>query len=360
MNIFSNKQRGITDFFLLGGSSFIFLPILYLAFPPGNPQTNNITATLFQIALVLDFTINFPHFAYSYLIFYRDFSKKIRGNLDIQLKPRFWFAGIFVPFALITLLTIGAVKNNLELLGLLVNLRLFTLGWHYAKQGLGVFSLINREHRVSVSRFERIVFHSNTHLAWLAIWAQFNRASAPSRYIGIPFQSFALPDLFVQTFALLAAASLLLTICLVIRRSIFNKIYRFPINSLFAYFSASYLWIFFRLSLGESRGTALAFLFAPLFHSLQYYAIAHRVEKNRTGSVLKFATKGVLLGTFGFLIAPLMLDKVFPNVSTEMHANFFKFAFWSLINIHHFFIDNVSWRRESESVQRYLVTNRND
>lgn len=352
------KQKNITDFFLLGGSSLIILPWLFMLFPPEEPHFDQLAVLLFKIAILLDFTINFPHFAYSYLIFYRNFPSKLGGHVDALLRPRFWIAGVFIPAALAIVLAVGAVNHDLTLLGYLVNLRLFTLGWHYAKQGLGVFSLLNRERGLQIGRFERTLFHGNTHLAWIAIWAHFNRESAPSRYIGIPFSSFELPDLFVNTVVVLAGVAFAGTISAVLRRISRNPEIAFSLNSLLAYFSAAYLWIFFRLSLGESRGTALAYLFAPLFHSLQYYAITHRLERNRGGQILKFVASGLILGAIGFFLGPLLLNRLFPQLSSDLNANFFKFAFWTFINIHHFFIDNVSWRRESESVQEFLVERR--
>ena len=351
------QRRSLADFFFLGGFSLLALPLLYFLFPPGeNHSGAQAVASLFLLALVLDFTINFPHFAYSYLIFYRNIWSKLTGKIDAALTLRYWFAGIVVPSLLVGLLVYGVVGPDHTVLGYLVNFRLFTLGWHYAKQGLGILSLLNREKGCQISRIERTLFHTNTHLVWLAIWSHFNRTGTSSYYIGIPFQSFELPPAVIFSLTVLAGLSSLATVLLIIMRGLRKGEVSFSTYGVLAYFSAAYLWIFFRLSLGETKGTILAFAFSPLFHSLQYYTIVHRYEKNRGSNLLELAAIGILLGAFGFSWAPQLLAHFIDISSSGIGPIFFKFAFWTFLNIHHFFIDNVSWRQESASVHRYLIT----
>ena len=353
----------LIDFLSLGGSSLIVLPVMFYIFGPASEADPSLYRTVFLATTALDFAVSFPHFAYSYTLFYRDFPKKVSGTHNRLLWPWYIFAGIIVPTGLISFLCLGFLQGDLQILGGIVSLRIFTFGWHYSKQGLGVLTLLSRRCGHSISRLERTLLHANTHAAWMYIWALFNTNGEISRYIGIPFQYFAIPS---EVCTILKYTSLSLSALTVTSMIIHYLRYRSlpPINGILAYIAATYLWTFFRLSLGESQGTAAAFMLAPFFHSLQYYTVVHKYELQRSAGALEhprkrivfFMGKGLLLGCLGFVVLPIVLRNCIDFTPTAaLGENFFKFAFWSFINIHHFFIDNVIWRRDSTEVYRHLL-----
>jgi hypothetical protein len=84
----------LIDFLLLGGASLFILPLAGLM-----PHEYAPHALLF--AAFMSLWINYPHFAHSYQIFYRDFANKLKGNGYAQhLRWRYAFAGIAVPITM--------------------------------------------------------------------------------------------------------------------------------------------------------------------------------------------------------------------------------------------------------------------
>lgn len=83
------------DFLFLGGGSLLFLPLLLLL--PLDPYYSSIGQALFYAS----FLVNYPHFANSYQLFYRNYRRKaFSGELEASLRTRYLVAGLIVPFAL--------------------------------------------------------------------------------------------------------------------------------------------------------------------------------------------------------------------------------------------------------------------
>ncbi|TGV82311.1 hypothetical protein EN788_64000, partial [Mesorhizobium sp. M2D.F.Ca.ET.145.01.1.1] len=89
--------------------------------------------------LFLAYVINYPHFAHSYQLFYRNFGRKLRGDgYDRNLQLRYIFAGIVVPLLMGAFFAYGSITANARLLGNATNAMFFFVGWHYVKQGYGM------------------------------------------------------------------------------------------------------------------------------------------------------------------------------------------------------------------------------
>ena len=63
---------------------------------------------------------------------------------------------------------------------------------------------------------------------------------------------------------------------------------------------------------------------------------------------------GVFLGYLGFMGVPRFIDSVFPYDKRVFGPSLFLFMFYIFINIHHYFLDNVMWRRGNPDVQRHI------
>lgn len=115
----------------------------------------------------------------------------------------------------------------------------------------------------------------------------------------------------------------------------------------------------------------MALIFVPAFHSLQYLVIVWRAEKNRaelaadhasaSGSgkrmlppIATFMLSAFVLGLAGFWWLPRLFDRVVPYDSEIFGGTVFMFVFWMFINIHHYFMDNVIWRRDNPDTARAL------
>ena len=63
---------------------------------------------------------------------------------------------------------------------------------------------------------------------------------------------------------------------------------------------------------------------------------------------------GVIIGAVGFWVMPTLLKVVVPYDTETFGPSMFMFIFFIFINVHHFFMDNVMWRRDNPDVRKYL------
>jgi hypothetical protein len=136
------------------------------------------------------------------------------------------------------------------------------------------------------------------------------------------------------------------------------------VSGTIAYLVSLYFW-------AAARFNPLAIIFVPAFHSLQYLVIVWRFEKNRaaisteeggsapgTGQarwpVMRFAVVAFVLGLSGFYWLPRLFDQAVSYNVDVFGPTAFMFMFWIFINIHHYFMDNVIWRRENPDTARFL------
>jgi hypothetical protein len=128
------------------------------------------------------------------------------------------------------------------------------------------------------------------------------------------------------------------------------------------------------------RVNPLVLVVVPTFHSLQYLAVVWRYQIN-AGSQPHMAARpsimnrvfpagvwsnlaifigvGVLLGFLGFMGVPRFIDAIFPYDKRVFGPSLFLFMFYIFINIHHYFLDNVMWRRGNPDVQQYIFASPN-
>jgi hypothetical protein len=67
-----------------------------------------------------------------------------------------------------------------------------------------------------------------------------------------------------------------------------------------------------------------------------------------------FLVLGILLGWLGFWGLPAWLNGAVAYDRGIFGATASFFVFWIFINIHHYFLDNVMWRRENPETRRFL------
>ena len=63
------------------------------------------------------------------------------------------------------------LSRSAETLGVLFQLMLFLVGWHYVKQGFGVMLVLARRRGVVFEKRERLVVLCHCYVAWLFSWA---------------------------------------------------------------------------------------------------------------------------------------------------------------------------------------------
>ena len=128
-------------------------------------------------------------------------------------------------------------------------------------------------------------------------------------------------------------------------------------NGLVAYAASLYPWLLLR--------DPLLLLWIPLFHSLQYLAVvwryqanvAHKRSASWRGRALRlggFAGLGLALGWLGFWGLPTWLGRHVPYDQAVFGDSLFLFIFWIFINVHHYFLDTVMWRKGNPDVAEHL------
>jgi hypothetical protein len=91
------------------------------------------------------YVVNDPHFAVTYLLFYKDYRVRAFGGAfgPVQ-RARYVFAGVIAPLGLGTWAIAALATKSAFALGLMIQLMFLLVGWHYVKQGFGVMTCSRR------------------------------------------------------------------------------------------------------------------------------------------------------------------------------------------------------------------------
>jgi len=357
----------VVDFLCLGGSSLFLLPFLFVL-----PETDY-RAPVATTMLIVAHLINHPHFAASYQIFYRGFAKKaFRPDLGRAMQARYIVAGIVAPALLVAFCAYAVATGDAQLLGYGGNIMAFFVGWHYVKQGYGMLMVDAVLKRRFFKDPEKKVFLVNSYLVWIFAWLSVNDAISQNQLWGLQYYTFSVPTPIVAAAGLAALANGLAALWILVSR--WRAGGGLPWNGVLAYFVSLYLWLLF------VRVDPLWLLVVPALHSIQYLAVVWRYElnyeKDRHGAsepptvpflervfgnrsiegMALFVLSGLLIGYLGFWGLPQFLDRIVPYDRAAFGGTMFLFVFWIFINVHHYFLDNVMWRRENPDTRRYLFS----
>lgn len=338
----------VSDFIMLGGGT-VFVYAFLLALP-----TATFEGHIGSLAFWLAFAINHPHFAVSYRIFYEGFGQKLAGvgHADPTLRYRYLVAGVVAPVLLGVGFVAVAVTGNGGLLGYGYNLMAFFVGWHYVKQGYGMAMVDAALKRRFLSDFEKKVLLINGYAVWGFAYALANQTSEPIQYLGLTVRRFDLPNGIAWTLGVFLAATSATVLYTLARRALDGV----PTGwiGISAYVVSLYLWMLL------VRTNPLFILLAPALHSLQYLWVVRKFQKNRhhadstKQSWKSQFTRSVLLGAGMFFVFPLVFDVAFPLDEGVWGSLPFLFISMIFINIHHYFLDNVMWRRGNAEVSQHL------
>lgn len=350
----------VADFLLVGGLSFLFItPFIFFNIP---------SYSAVMLSLALAYIINDPHFIHSYQLMYGGFFQKLKAQKqNPNIYARYIFAGIVVPVIFAAWFLFCIVTQNIHALALSGNIMVLSVGWHYAKQGYGMLIVLSALKKIFYSSFEKNILLLNAYMVWLSTWALFNIRIGQIEIGDIPVPSIFIPPPLLH----LLLSLLVLTTCLSILALGLHaiKTKKISINGIVGYFSA-YIWLFLR-----SHNMALNALI-PVFHSLQYLPFVWKYKMNesmdKTNSpeqafslrglafapafkpFRRFVVTGLFIGLCAFHIAPFVLDKIVPYNHAVFGTSLFFFMIIIFINVHHYFIDNVIWRKENKDVGLYL------
>lgn len=356
-------QRSVVEFLVVGGGTLLLFPLVWLLRWATGLDTSELIVgfVTFHAAAV----INDPHFSVTYLLFYRKARERLFGteNHDgersaFRRRLRYAFAGVVVPLALAAWALSAIVTRSAVSLGLMMQLMFFLVGWHYVKQGFGVLVVLSARQGLYLSARERGWILTHCFCAWF--YARASPADPGREYLeqGVVFRSLPHPaGLEAATHAAFWLSALGLCWALV---SIWRRNQRLPpLAALAGFLITVWLWVVY-----SSIDPLMVYLI-PALHSVQYLYFVWLLKRNEAraeeGPPLFQRPAAVRLGVLavsaiglGWLLlhgAPTFLDTVLAASDAErtgdLGATPYLAAFVTFVNLHHYFMDSVLWRRDN-------------
>lgn len=356
------KRAG--EFLLVGGLTPILLGLSWLVrrrLPLDDAQLT-VGFTFFYAAYV----VNDPHFSVTYLLFYKDArARALGGAFPPVQRARYVLAGFVVPAVLATW-GLGAIAaRSWFAMGLLLQTMFLLVGWHYVKQGFGVMTVLAARRGVRFSRLERLAVLAHCYAGWAYAWAS---PFDPGRQVeekGVVYMTIAHPhglEHLTHVIFLATIAPMLLVLARKLRRLFVPLV---------AMLSSVWAWSIY------SQADPLVVFAVPALHSIQYlyfvYLLRHNEGLEREGPphfevsakvrVGTLAALAVALGVLLFHAGPTFLDDLFVSkrhaLEDPLGPTPFFAAIYAFVNIHHYFMDWVIWRRENPET-RFLVARTSD
>jgi hypothetical protein len=362
----------IADFLLAGGGSvLVAAPVFWLIRDKAAAHP-----TALWLGLVFSIFINYPHFAHSYQLLYSGIGARVFGSgTPAKVRLKYIWAGFVAP-SLIGAFLIGTyLSGNARLLGYAANAFWFTTGWHYVKQGYGVLTVLSAIRRIYFSNVEKKLLLANGYAVWIYSWMALNVELNQKTFYGVKYFTLSLPP-YLVTIGYFAA---LLTTAALIGALVYRVLVRKqPVswNGVVGYVSSLYLWVI------AFNADPIFTIFVPAFHSLQYLLFVWRFQLNKISAeasangtassigltgietsspamrLANFVCIGLVLGIVGFGALPAFFQVSLAPDTELWGPTVFAFIFVVWINLHHYFIDNVIWRRDNEDVRRFLFAPR--
>lgn len=366
------------DFWLLGGASLLLWLIMsLLQYVRDHPAIHPHFANTPYITSSLALLINYPHFIASYKLAYSRNTEFIRKH-PIEL--------ILVPICLLLLVITGYVAFDKQItggnweyvvhhlqasgfsvgvlypspywrdfmLGLMINLMFFSVGWHYTKQSFGCMMVYAHYDNYPLSKPQRLTIRYALLTVWWLSFIRGNISETSAQFWGFHYMTLDLPNFLLplsKALVILGLAAIIMVLYQVYQQADKKPSPQFLVAGV-----AMYVWW-----LPWTSQADFYVYWIPFFHSLQYLAFVYTVENNRlkqqhnnqviaaTGIILGLLTGGWL--TFEYL--PRSLD--IANVRAFHGIAYFFVTTTLFINIHHYFIDHVLWRMSDPQIKRLLL-----
>lgn len=345
----------IVEFLAVGGLTLFLFPLSWLLRAAVGLDEAELAVgfTMFQLAHVL----NDPHFAVSYLLFYERAGARTFGEeLPPLQRVRYLFAGLVVPLVLIAWAGWALSVRDAPSLGWMVQLMFLTVGWHYAKQGFGVLTVLSARRGVRFTDVERRALLALAYASWAFAWA--NPALPAGQYEekGVVYWAPARPHLLE-----LVAGAALAVIAVIVVALFVRKLRRegaLPFTPLVGFGVTLASWTIF------TTADRLVQYMIPALHSLQYLFFVWLLRRNRarveaaaSGGTVRarlawLAVSSLALGWALFRGVPGWLDEVIvprwggAEGLGDLGTTPFFATFFVVVSIHHYFMDTVLWRRD--------------
>lgn len=354
------RRRGV-EFLAVGGATLLVWPLLWaLRSSLGLDEAELVVGFLMFHAAVL---INDPHFAVTYLLFYKDAKRRALGDaFGPAQRLRYVVAGFVVPLVL-AVWAIGAVTSgSARALGGLMELMFLLVGWHYVKQGFGVLTVLSARDGVTFDQRERRVVLAHCYAGWAYAWATPARGAQLVEEKGVVYAALPHPAALGAVTGAVFAASALGLAWVLLRK--WRRDGRLPPAAPLCGFLVSiWIWTLY------THVDPLLMYVIPALHSLQYLyfvALLRRNEAKEAEGPPHFgrpvavrlgllAVGSIALGWVAFHGLPGLLDEARRGASAEvLGVTPWAAALFAFVNLHHYFMDHVIWRRDNPET-RYLL-----
>jgi len=343
------------DPWMIGGLSIIFLIFFHFFVSPSAD-----TVRLSWVMYYISFFINWPHFIASYQMLYQD----CKAHFS---KPHYFWAGVVVPVILLLSLGYSIVSVDSHVLSWIVQLMFVTVGWHYVKQVFGMIVVPSALNGVFLNRLERVVILINLYSLWALSFCYGQSHERQADFYGVKYYLIGVPNSVMDTLLGIVILTGLIVVLTLVKKYIREAKSIHPYGIL-AYLGL-YMWYL------PAFHHAHFFYMIPFFHSLQYLLFVFAVKKNEysDGQDLssacgrevfvkrfgRFFGTSFILGMICFLWLPKWLDSQMSLAMNEqasaLGGSVFMASFHLFINIHHYFIDNVIWTKESRNLRILLA-----
>jgi hypothetical protein len=308
--------------------------------------------------------LNDPHFAVTYLLFYKDVRARALGSAWSALqRVRYVVAGLVVPAALVVWAGWALIARSAQALGFMAQLMFLLVGWHYAKQGFGVLTVLSARRGVRFAARERNVVLAHCYAAWAFAFANPSRAAGMFEEKGVVYWAPARPEwLELTSGAALALSTLALVFVLAAK---WRREGSLAFTPLIGFLVTIWFWTIY------TTIDPLVRYVIPALHSLQYIYFVWLMKRNEARAsealfgppvrtrLAVLALSAVALGWAQFRGVPSLLDAsvastwASESAARSLGATPFFAAFFIVVNLHHYFMDNVIWRRDNPET-RYL------
>ncbi|WP_433933646.1 hypothetical protein AB3662_04660 [Sorangium cellulosum] len=356
----------LIEFLLVGGATLVLFPLAWLlrravGLDPAELAVGFLT---FHAASL----INDPHFAVTYLLFYKDARRRaLGGELAPAQRARYIAAGLLVPLALSAWAIVALATGSARTMGFMIQLMFFLVGWHYVKQGFGILTVLSARRGYRFSPTERRAVLAHCFAGWAYAWAS---PADPGREVaekGVVYTSLAHPPGLELATGVAFGASALALLWVLARRWRAERRLP-PVAPLAGFFITVWLWTVY-----SSLDRLMVYLI-PALHSVQYLYFVWLLKRNEAReaegppsfgkpTALRLgvlAASAVALGWMLFRGAPAFLDAALVLGASAGEATaglgetpYFA-AIYVFVNIHHYFMDSVIWRRDNPDT-RYLL-----
>jgi hypothetical protein len=352
----------IVELLVLGGGTLVLFPLAWLfrRLAGLDASEDFVDALAYHAAVV----INNPHFAVTYLLFYKDAKNRAVGRVfPPWQRARYVVVGLVIPLLLLTWALFALHRGSARSMGWMIELMFFLVGWHYVKQGFGILTVFSARRGFRFNPVERAAVLAHCFAGWAYAWASPAVAAKTVQEKGVVYTALAHPIWLEQiTRAAFGLSAVALVAALARRWRIDRQLP--PFAPLLGFLVSIWLWTVY------SSLDPLMLYLIPALHSLQYGYVVWLLRRNEAREAERpplfgkpvaqrltvLAASAVALAWVLFRGGPSLLDgaRGLKSSASGLGATPYLAVIFVFVNIHHYFMDTVLWRRENPET-RYLL-----